>query len=507
MKIPPPRARRRPAGLAGRFAVVSLVAFSGVGISLSFAVSHQLAEQSERAAAQSAELVVESLLVPKLSVVDLQVPVDVGNSDYQQLRWFLRERVEQFPVLRVLLWAPDGTILLSTERSQVGWRPPYDPALAEAFRTGQPTSSVADAGDASGPGELGDPRKLRSFVPVRMTGAMAGPPVAVAEIQQDYSSVQAEIDRLFATLAVALASGLVVLYLVLLPIVRRTSRTVSEQNRVLGEQAARLEALLDREQQTVAELRRLDHMKSDFVAVASHELRSPLTTILGYTKTLRRPEFADDPALRDEFLAAMERQGERLFRLVRNLLGAARLETGAVDGEEVLFDFTSLAEGVREGFQAGAARVRLDVPTSLPVVGRRDHVEAVLSNLLDNALKYSPSDEPVRLAADVVDGRLTFSVTDVGVGIPEADLERVFDRFYQSDWSSTRRTGGVGLGLHLVRGLVEEMGGTIRVASSLGEGSEFSVDLPLVPDARLGQDEPVPDAPAPDARTAEPATV
>jgi signal transduction histidine kinase len=279
----------------------------------------------------------------------------------------------------------------------------------------------------------------------------------------------------------------VLLYVLLLPIVLGTSARLRRQNEVLEDQAGklrqqarRLEGLLAREQQAVAELRSLSQMKSDFVAVASHELRSPLTAILGYVKTLRRPEFENDETARREFLGAIERQGDRLLRLVNNLLTTALVENHEASLAITPFELGALAEEVKEGFHAGD-RIQLSLPDDLPQLqSDRVRVGEMMANLVDNALKYSPDEAAVEVGARALDGSVQFWVLDRGVGIAPEDVDRIFDRFYQTDQSITRRFGGVGLGLHLVKELAASLGGKVEVDSAPGAGSTFTVTLPLV---------------------------
>src|SRR5919204_1377438 len=140
----------------------------------------------------------------------------------------------------------------------------------------------------------------------------------------------------------------------------------------------------------MAELRELNRMKSEFVAVASHELRTPLTTIIGYAKTLRRPEFSSDPAMQDEFLETMERQGNRLLRLVENLLSTARMESDRLSLEPV--SVADLFQEMVEGLGSNRSRVRALLPPDPPsLITDRGKLERIVANLLDNALKYSPA--------------------------------------------------------------------------------------------------------------------
>ena len=255
---------------------------------------------------------------------------------------------------------------------------------------------------------------------------------------------------------------------------------LAEQNELLTEQAERLEHLLRKESATVDQLRELNRMKGEFVAVVSHELRTPITAMIGYAKTLRQPQFSDDTQLREEFLERMERQGNRLVGLVENLLTTSRLESDqlSISIGRVLFE--DLCRETVEGLGADADRVVASVPDDLPVLHTdRQLLGRVISNLLDNALKYSPEDATCELGAQAEDDQLVFWVRDHGIGIEPAELERIFERFYQVDSSTTRRFRGAGLGLSMVRDLVRHLGGAVTVESAPGDGSTFTVRLPV----------------------------
>jgi signal transduction histidine kinase len=221
-------------------------------------------------------------------------------------------------------------------------------------------------------------------------------------------------------------------------------------------------------------------MQSDFAAVASHELRTPLTAILGYVKTLRRPEFENDTVARAEFLGAIERQADRLSRLITNMLSAAQVEHHESALRIAPFELDSLVEEIAEGFHESAGRLVVDLPGELPPLeSDRDLLGEVLANLVDNGLKYSTADTPVVLGAMLNGNEIVITVHDSGVGIDPREQDQVFERFYQSDQSATRRFGGVGLGLHLVRELVQALGGTVSLESQPGVGSTFTVSMPL----------------------------
>jgi signal transduction histidine kinase len=261
---------------------------------------------------------------------------------------------------------------------------------------------------------------------------------------------------------------------------RALADRLADQNNLLAEQAQRLETLLEKEHETVAELREFSRMKGEFVAVVSHELRTPVTALIGYAKTLRQPEFSEDGKLRDEFLDRMVRQGDRLLRLVENLLTAANLENQQLKVSLGRVLFEDLCRETAEGLAGEQGRIVMSVPSDLPVLMTDRHLRGrVLSNLLDNALKYSPAGTSCELAA-VRDGdHIRFWVRDPGIGIDSSKTERIFDRFYQVDSSHTRNFRGAGLGLSLVRDLLEHLGGVIDVTSAPGEGSTFAVTLPI----------------------------
>jgi len=255
---------------------------------------------------------------------------------------------------------------------------------------------------------------------------------------------------------------------------------LAEQNKILAEQAARLEVMLEKEHHTVDELRELNRMKGEFVAVVSHELRTPVTALIGYAKTLRQPEFANDVVMRDEFLERMERQSDRLLRLVENLLTASRIESQQLPLALGRVLFEDLVREVIESLAADANRIHVQIPNDLPVLMTdRQLLSRVLQNLVDNALKYSPDGSPCELEAAQAGDAIVFWVQDYGIGISDDELPRIFQRFYQVDQSSTRTFRGAGLGLSLVQDLLRHLGGAIEVHSIQGEGSRFTVTLPV----------------------------
>jgi len=468
--------------LGTRFAVTSLVAFIVIGVVLAFGISGQLRKREEQAATDHALFVANSILPYEVTPQDVISPIDPASNRFEQLNEVVRHRLLQAPVVRLKLWRRDGTILFSDESRLIGRNFGPEEDLEDAF-SGETHSGVSDLSNPENIFERERFSKLfETYVPLYLQGSRSGVPDAVAELYTNYAGIQQQVNQLFRTLTVTLVLGLATLYLLLLPITRRVAKTLSSQNDTLAEQAEQLRSLLEREQQTVADLRDLNELKDGFVAMASHEVRTPLTSIIGYAKTLRRPEFSDDPAAREEFLEAIERQGDRLSRLVENLLASSRIEDERGRLALVPVSVADVMRDVLATLGPRGRRVVVSVPPDLPIViSDRQRIELILTNLLDNALKFSSAGTSCEVTAWREGESVTVSVRDRGIGIAQEHLDRVFDRFYQIDSSVTRGYGGVGLGLSLVKELTSTLGGTVDVSSLPREGSTFTVKIPMVP--------------------------
>jgi two-component system, OmpR family, sensor kinase len=191
--------------------------------------------------------------------------------------------------------------------------------------------------------------------------------------------------------------------------------------------------------------------------------------------TLKQNDLGEDPALREELLEAAERQTKRLERLIANILSAARMD-GDRPIEIETVDLVATARMVAE--ELGASdRLVVAIPEGTVATDRTRIVE-VMTYLLENALKYSPADSTVTIGADSEKSGFRLWVTDHGVGIDPADQAAIFERFHQIDQTATRTHGGLGLGLHLAKDLVEELKGRVEVASRPGHGSTFTVIVP-----------------------------
>jgi two-component system phosphate regulon sensor histidine kinase PhoR len=237
----------------------------------------------------------------------------------------------------------------------------------------------------------------------------------------------------------------------------------------------------------VTEIRRLESLRKDFVANVSHELRTPVTSVLSAAETLRDAA-AKDPESVPRFVDIIERNAERLQRLIEDLLDLSRIESKEYKLRNEELELASFAAQVSQMFRQRAddKRIKLavEVPAPLHVTTDRRALEQVLTNLVDNAVKYCPDGASVtlRAAEDGDDGnKLRISVEDTGAGIAAEHLPRLFERFYRVDPSRSRAVGGTGLGLSIVKHLVEALGGTLGVQSAVGKGSTFFFVLPKQP--------------------------
>jgi len=230
----------------------------------------------------------------------------------------------------------------------------------------------------------------------------------------------------------------------------------------------------------ITQRRRLEVLRRDFVANASHELKTPVAAVRALAETLLTA-LPDDPEAGRRFAERIGREAERLDLLTRDLLDLSRVERGALDVEPV--DLVGLVKEVVGGYADRAEERRIKLSTEVePAValrGDRAQLGLLLSNLIDNALRYTPAKGAVCVRLNAAESRAVLQVHDTGQGIPAGELSRVFERFYRVDKARARQTGGTGLGLAIVRHVAEAHGGTVRVDSELGRGSTFTVALPV----------------------------
>ena len=240
----------------------------------------------------------------------------------------------------------------------------------------------------------------------------------------------------------------------------------------------------------ITELRRLENIRKDFVANVSHELRTPLTSIKGYVEALLDGG-KDDPATSVRFLDIILKQSDRLNLILEDLLQLSKIESGQVQFKQEPLHLGSVVERtiamIKPLADKKQHRLISQIAPNLPLItGDEERLVQVLANLLDNAIKYTPEGGQITVAArrmplaqaDVRRNSVELTVTDTGIGIPEQDRPRVFERFYRVDKARSRELGGTGLGLAIVRHIVEGHGGQIWVEGNVPTGSRFVVRLP-----------------------------
>jgi two-component system phosphate regulon sensor histidine kinase PhoR len=235
-------------------------------------------------------------------------------------------------------------------------------------------------------------------------------------------------------------------------------------------------------------LRRVEEMRADFIANASHELRTPLAALLGFIETLQGTA-KDDSAAREKFLAIMQGQATRMARLIDDLLSLSRIELNAHLQPNTPVDLAPIVRQVVDGLQTLARDRGVEIkvaslPDTLMVLGDRDELIRALENLVENALKYGAAGKrlDITLARGQTRGGTTearVAVRDYGPGISPEHLPRLTERFYRVDVADSRAQGGTGLGLALVKHVLNRHGGVLTIESTLGQGATFTMHLPL----------------------------
>lgn len=230
----------------------------------------------------------------------------------------------------------------------------------------------------------------------------------------------------------------------------------------------------------VTRIKQLERTRQEFVANVSHELRTPLSHIKGYTETLIGGA-KDDPEVASRFLGTIERNVERLQLLIEDLLTISEMESGRVMLDVKPVGLRGAVDKVIEDFRARAKAKSVTLVNEVGefmVMADARRLEQVLTNLVDNAVKYGGANGSVRMNAVARDGMVEVSVLDNGPGLPPESLERVFERFYRADKARSREQGGTGLGLSIVKHIVQTHGGRVWAESEPGRGAKFFFTLP-----------------------------
>jgi signal transduction histidine kinase len=293
--------------------------------------------------------------------------------------------------------------------------------------------------------------------------------IALLALGGDLIPEEFRIENLSSWVIVVLVGGLALAFLIY----------VLEKERSLR----RLSRMLIEERQKIALLEETDRLKSDFVATVSHELKTPLTAIIGAAKTVGRRGGHMNDEQHAKFMDMIERQGTRLLRLVEDVLDTTRIESGGPHLRREHVDLRQLAENVVEDLahtQVGADRevMLLTRPERPRTWGDPTALQQVLGNLVENALKYSDEGSKVVVSVSETPTESILQVSDEGQGISPEQIRTIFDRFRQADSVPSRGAGGFGLGLYIVKNLVATHRGDVEVESEVGKGSTFRVRLP-----------------------------
>jgi two-component system phosphate regulon sensor histidine kinase PhoR len=231
--------------------------------------------------------------------------------------------------------------------------------------------------------------------------------------------------------------------------------------------------------QDITDIKRLENMRSQFVANVSHELKTPLTSIKGFAETLK---FVEDAQRRDKFLDIINDEAERLTRLINDILTLSYIE----QHRETKFESINVSEIVEDVFNlmkntADSKNITLEIleKRNFSLVGDKDRFKQMIINLVDNAIKYSENGDSVYIGIDSEENNHIIWVEDTGVGMSKEHLNRIFERFYRVDKARSRALGGTGLGLAIVKHIVLSLNGNINVQSELGKGTKFTVTIPF----------------------------
>lgn len=351
---------------------------------------------------------------------------------------------------------PRRVQLLTELREHYPFGSAEDFGAAQVVRTGH-SELYADISDSGVARTFKDPLQHQIFQQLGLKSAMIVPLIARGQILGTISFMSAESGRRFSQDDLAVAEDLA----------HRAALAIDQ-------------ARLYREAQEAV------HLRDEFLSIAAHELKTPVTALLGYTQVLQRRAAREESAnQRDQrALSVIATQSERLARLIGTLLDISRIETGYFTIEQQLMDLSALVERVTGEMLPMLhthTMVCSGIDEPLMLYGDEARLEQVFQNLLQNAVKYSPEGGQIEVSVERHTSSASVSIRDQGIGIPEAARERLFQRFFRASNVATATIGGMGIGLYVVREIVSRHAGTVTVESTEGQGSTFVVRLPLAP--------------------------
>jgi signal transduction histidine kinase len=450
----------RHTSLLMRFTVIGIMLTVLIGIILGLAVSRRLENAAlEQEAGRIAEIV-QSEIDPFLRREDFAgVPSpERAQAIDQHVIGSLHDR----RIVKIKIWNPGGMVIYSTDPTATGQQFPVSDELAEGLRgkVGMDITSLAK--DENQLDRSRYKQLMEIYVPIRLGGNKV---VGAYEVYLDVDTLLPMIAATRRFFWIGLALGLSGLYLALFGVVGSASNRLHRQSEEIG----RLEAR-----------RVVEQLTTEFVSMVSHELRTPLTALVGFSELLLAQ--SADPAEQREWTENMHAAAKRLTQLVEDLLDVSRIEEGRVELKRQPVDLNAAVGSVLSDFKVHASAHRFErhcgesIP---PVFADSDKLTQILTNLISNAVKYSPQGGPITISVTVADGSVRLSVADQGLGLPPEELPRIFERFHRLKDDARRQIPGTGLGLYITRRLVELHAGRIWAESAgPGRGSTFHVELP-----------------------------
>jgi signal transduction histidine kinase len=455
--------------LLQKFSILSFIILLILGGVLGVVISKNIESYMEDRAKVSTAYLAELQAARHMS------PETFMDPDYAKNRAVFETYFEEIrtpEIVRIKIYNRDGRIIYSNVEELIGQRFQHNPQLAQALQ-GTVVAEISRnlKGKEEHLYELGFRGLMEIYVPIYFN---KGEVFGVVEVYQILDVLDKDIAQAQRTMWSFILGGFVFLYLSLFGIVKQASNTIIRQNIQL--------------EKNLEDLKDLDRMKDELISNVSHELKTPIAICKG-TVELAMEE--DNAEKRNELLALAADAMNREERIVNDLISVGELrkrDKGKIgirtlDIGEVI---EAAVRNIRVQAEKKNIRIKVRLEEDVPrVKSNFDVLLHILNNLLDNAVKFNREGGEISVEARPVNGQLKVTVSDTGIGVSEENLKKIFEKFYQVDGSITRRYGGTGLGLAVVKKSVESLGGEIRVESSLGKGSKFTFTLPISRSSRL----------------------
>jgi two-component system, cell cycle sensor histidine kinase PleC len=465
--LPKPSLRPRGTGaVIGIFALLSLVPVVALGIGLGNLVNSGVQQQNLEEAKRNVSVLAQAGIQPLLVPSDLTTGISDARLD--QLDNSLRGVAFGKVVARLKIWNRQGVVVYSDNRALVGHAFPADEHLTIAL-AGTSASEISDASAPENRADTLSGKFLSVYVPIYFAGDPQTPAGAF-ELYLPWAPVAAQIDQESQNLYRLLAVGLGLLYLSMMPVLLVADRWRRRLTASLDS--------VDEERRIGEETARVSELKSTFLASMSHEMRTPLNAMLGFTQLLQTPGFGALTERQEKYVKNIALAGRHLLALTNDVLDLSKIEAGKMDLEIADVDLAEVigeAEEILRPLSDARSQSLVVDNLELGVKADRLRLTQVLVNLLSNAIKFTPEHGSIRVTAQRSRALVEIYVTDSGRGIPVDEQKAVFESYVQGDKS---RTDGTGLGLPLSRRLVELMGGELALVVSTSAGSTFRIRMP-----------------------------